>query len=101
MYKILLVCSAGMSTSFLVEKMKKSAKDKEIEVEIEAVPDASANEYVGKVDILLLGPQVKYLEAKMKDLFTDIPVKVINMVDYGMMNGEKILEETLNVLESK
>lgn len=101
MYKILLVCSAGMSTSFLVEKMKASALNKGVSVEIEAVPDASAYEYVGKIDILLLGPQVKYLETKMKEMFSEIPVKVINMVDYGMMNGEKILNETLEILESK
>lgn len=98
MYNILLVCSAGMSTSFLVEKMKASAEKKGIEATINAVPDASAIDYVGKIDILLLGPQVKYLEAKMKGLFGETPVSVINMVDYGMMNGEKVLEDALKIL---
>ena len=32
MKKILLVCSAGMSTSLLVTKMRNSAKEKGIEV---------------------------------------------------------------------
>ena len=36
----------------------------------------------------MLGPQVRYLESQFKrDL--DIPVSVINMQDYGLMNGEK------------
>ena len=98
MLKILLVCSAGMSTSFLVEKMKKSAEVKGIEAEIKAIPEAQANEYVGKIDILLLGPQVKYLEGSMKEMFGDTPVSVINM-DYGAMNGEKVLNSVLEILK--
>ena len=42
MVKILLVCSAGMSTSFMVNKMKDSAKARGIEAEIWAVADAEA-----------------------------------------------------------
>lgn len=38
MKKILLLCAAGMSTSLLVTKMKNSAKEKGIKVEIEACP---------------------------------------------------------------
>ena len=37
MLKILLVCSAGMSTSFLVEKMKKSAEVRGIEAEVKLI----------------------------------------------------------------
>lgn len=99
MLKVLLVCSAGMSTSFLVEKMKKSAQEKGIEAEIKAIPEAQANEYIGKVDILLLGPQVKYLEAGMKEMFGETPVSVINMMDYGAMNGEKVLNNVLDILK--
>lgn len=98
MTKILLICSAGMSTSFMVEKMKKSAENKNIEVEINAVPEAIAFDYVGKVDAVLLGPQVKYLESKIKDMFEGVPVKVINMVHYGTMNGEAVLEDVLNII---
>lgn len=98
MIRILLICSAGMSTSFLVEKMKTSAQSKGLEIDVKAAPEASANEFLGKIDILLLGPQVKFLEASMKELFTDIPVSVINMMDYGTMNGEKILTEALKLL---
>ena len=98
MIKILLVCIAGMSTSFLVEKMKGAAKSKGLDAEINAVAEASAKDYVGKIDILLLGPQVKYLESSMKSMFTDIPVSVINFVDYGSMNGEKVLNTALELL---
>lgn len=99
MKKILLICTAGMSTSFLVEKMKKTAEDKQHEVEIKAIPDAEAKDYVGEVDVVLLGPQVKYLEGQIKELFGETPVSVINMVDYGMMNGEKVLLSALELIK--
>lgn len=101
MLKILLICSAGMSTSFMVEKMKKAAKSREIEVEISAIPDAKAIEYVGKVDLVLLGPQVRYLEKNIKELFDKTPVSVIDMVSYGTMNGEKVLEDALKLLKGE
>lgn len=40
MVKILLVCSAGMSTSMMVNKMKDAAAAKGVEAEIWAVADA-------------------------------------------------------------
>ncbi len=99
MTKILLVCTAGMSTSALVQKMKKSALDKELELDIEAVPEAIADEFVGIANVVLLGPQIKYLQPKLVELFEPTPVEPINMMDYGMMNGEKVLDFALSLLE--
>lgn len=100
MKKIMLVCSAGMSTSLLVTKMKEEAKNQGIEAEIWANSEAEAKEKWEDADILLLGPQVKYLERKMKDMVKDsIPVQVINMVDYGTMNGKKVLEQAIATLK--
>lgn len=60
MLNIVLVCSAGMSTSLMVNKMKQSALEKGIEAEIWAVADAEAVNQVDKADILMLGPQVRF-----------------------------------------
>ncbi len=98
MVKILLVCSAGMSTSLMVNKMKDSAKVKGIESEIWAVSDAEAADNLPKADVLLLGPQVRFLESKMKEIAGDKPVAVIDMMAYGTMNGEKVLEQALALL---
>lgn len=99
MKKILLLCSAGMSTSMLVKKMKESAEKRNIEVEIEAVSTAKFYELLDNYDIFLLGPQVKYqkaeLQAKAKE--KNKPLDVIDFKDYGMMNGEKILYFALNL----
>ncbi|MDU5947283.1 MAG: PTS sugar transporter subunit IIB, partial [Paenibacillus macerans] len=48
-------------------------------------------------DVLLIGPQVGYLEGDFKAKYEPqgIKVSVINTMDYGMMNGEKVLANAL------
>ena len=52
MKKILLVCSAGMSTSLLVTKMKEAAKQMGEEIEIQALPIAECSSVINEVDIV-------------------------------------------------
>ncbi|HCW54811.1 MAG TPA: PTS sugar transporter subunit IIB, partial [Clostridium sp.] len=49
MKKILLVCSAGMSTSLLVTKMREAAAAKGEEVQIDALPVAECNTVIDTV----------------------------------------------------
>lgn len=98
MINILLVCSAGMSTSMLVKKMQDSAAAKGIEATIWAVGDAESQGEIKKADIVLLGPQVRYLEKKMKErVNNEKSVAVIDMMVYGTMNGEKALETAIEL----
>lgn len=100
MYKILLCCNAGMSTSMVVKKMQAAALEKNIEVEIKAIGMESFDEEIEKFDCCLLGPQIKYRldEFKTKGDEINKPVQVINSIDYGMMNGKKILEDIISIL---
>ena len=98
MVKILLCCSAGMSTSLMVNKMKEAAAAKGIEAEIWAVPEAQAQTEAPKADCILLGPQVRFLLDKVKGVAGGIPVDVIDMQAYGMMNGGKVLEQGLKLI---
>lgn len=100
MKRILLVCSAGMSTSLLVTKMEAAAKKQGIECTINAVGEAELKKHENEIDVLLLGPQVRFLLNKMKTKFEPkgIPVEIINTVDYGTMNGEKVLNQALRMM---
>lgn len=97
--KILLFCSAGMSTSMLVTKMRKVAAEKNIEAEIDALPQAQMINHADDVDVVLLGPQIKFMLPKAKGIFDPkgVPVEVINSIDYGMLNGAKVLEQALKL----
>lgn len=94
---IALACAAGMSTSLLVKKMQDAAQAKGKDYTIFAKSTADIpNMLEGnpKPDVLLLGPQVAYMRAEAQKLAdaANVPLDVINMVDYGMMNGEKVIE---------
>lgn len=55
---IYLFCSAGMSTSLLVSKMRAQAEKYEVPVIIEAFPETLAGEKGQNADVVLLGPQI-------------------------------------------
>lgn len=96
---ILLVCAAGMSTSLLVNRMNDAAKAKGIEVAIEAHPVGEIEKYGENADVILLGPQVRYELKKVQSKYSNKPVEVINMQDYGMMDGAKVLEHAIQLLQ--
>ena len=98
MKKILLVCNAGMSTSMLVAKMKKAAQADGVEVSIEAKSLADAKKEIQEANIVLLGPQIRYELENVKKLAGSVPVEAIDMRDYGMMNGEKVLKHAMEVM---
>lgn len=100
MVNILLVCSAGMSTSLLVKKMQEATASKQVEANIWAVGDAESTVESQKADIILLGPQVRFLEKKMNERVGNAkPVSVIDMASYGRMDGAKVLEMAITTLE--
>ncbi|HBQ6752426.1 TPA: PTS sugar transporter subunit IIB [Klebsiella pneumoniae] len=97
MKNIVLCCAAGMSTSMLVQRMQDAAQKKGVEVSIKAVPVAEFKDNLAAADIILLGPQVKYEQA-LADPFGK-KVAVIDMMDYGMMKGDAVLDKALKMLE--
>ncbi|MGM9613530.1 MAG: PTS sugar transporter subunit IIB [Butyricicoccus sp.] len=101
MKKILLACNAGMSTSMLVRKMRAAAAEMGIEADINAVSITEANDRIADVDVVLLGPQVKFQKAAVEKIAAGrTPVDVIDMRDYGTMNGKKVLQFALSKIEA-
>lgn len=102
MRRIMLVCSGGMSTGLLAAKIKLAARKMGISAEVNAVGQAEVKDGISNIDVLLLGPQVRYLLGAIKSLAEPrgIPVAVINSADYGTMNGEKVLRHALELLEA-
>lgn len=97
MRKIVLLCAAGMSTSLLVTKMETYAKSIGYEIEIDAHPVSMASISGKGADIVLLGPQIRFNLNKVKELVT-CPVEAIDMVSYGTMNGQKVIDRVKEIL---
>ena len=103
MKKIMLVCAAGMSTSLLVTKMIAAAKEMGDEIEIFALPISDGEKKLNEVDCVLLGPQVRFQKAQIEKLIAqqglDLAVAVIDMRDYGTMNGKAVYETALKLMK--
>lgn len=98
--KVLLVCNAGMSTSILVQKMEAAAKEQNIDLTISAMAFTQAEKLIQDWDIVMLGPQVRHqLKGIEKAAAGKVPVEVINMRDYGTMNGANVLKRAIEIIE--
>ncbi|MCA1924278.1 PTS sugar transporter subunit IIB [Buttiauxella noackiae] len=102
MKKIFLCCAAGMSTSMLVERMKQSAASRNIEVDITAVPVSEFDQIITDADVILLGPQVKFQLQSISSAAAPhgVPVAAIDMMLYGSMQGDKVLDQALSLLKN-
>lgn len=98
MKRIMLICSAGMSTSLLVSKMQKTAIEKNVEVEIWAVGAGGFKKDLSKADVILLGPQVRFMKAELVSLANGRPVDVIDIQSYGKVDGAGVLNHALRLL---
>lgn len=94
--RVLVACSAGMSTSLFVQKIKNAAETEGINLQIEAVSISEARSLLSEndYDLFLLGPQVAFMKNQMeKELGDSLPVRVINSQDYGLMRVESVLKQ--------
>lgn len=99
MKNILLVCSAGMSTSLLVSKMQKVADARGIECNIEAHGNSNIARFDGKVDVCLVGPQIRYAQPELQKALPNVKVEVIDMRVYALGDGDAALDQALGLIE--
>ncbi|CQR46021.1 Oligo-beta-mannoside-specific phosphotransferase enzyme IIB component [Paraliobacillus sp. PM-2] len=102
MKKILLACSAGMSTSLLVSRMEEEAKARGIDAEIWAVTQDHVPSEMERADVLLIGPQMHFLKDKFSEIAEElkIPLDVIDHMAYGRVDGKAVLNQALELLSA-
>ncbi|OIK85871.1 PTS sugar transporter subunit IIB [Oenococcus oeni] len=96
---IMVVCAGGMSSSLLENKMNQAAKKKNLDYKIFATAGNAVEDEIKKEnpDVILLGPQVRYMQNTIQQK-TSVPVEIIDMKDYGTMNGTNVLETALKII---
>lgn len=97
--KIYLFCSAGMSTSLLVSKMRIQAEKYEVPVIIEAWPETLVSEKGPEADVILLGPQISYMLPEIQRLLPSKPVEVIDSNLYGKVDGLGVLKAAVSAIK--
>lgn len=96
---IYLFCSAGMSTSLLVSKMKVCAEKYDVPVIIEAYSESLAAEKGGAADVVLLGPQIGYKLEEIQRILPNKPVEVIDSIMYGKVDGLGVLKTAVAMIK--
>ncbi|MEG0661144.1 MAG: PTS sugar transporter subunit IIB [Anaerorhabdus sp.] len=99
MKKIILLCAGGMSTSLLVSKMEDAAAQLGIECQVSAHPVTAAKSVATDANIVLLGPQIRFELNNIKKILPDIEVRVIDMIDYGMIDGKAIVDKIVDFIK--
>lgn len=94
---VLLVCAAGMSTSLLVNNMRKYAGAEDT---ITAIPFSELDESLDGYDVVLLGPQIRFRLAEVEEKAGKVgkPVGVVDMRTYGMMDGATVFSQAKALL---
>lgn len=96
--KILLVCNEGMSTGIMQIRLSDVIQKDGEELEVEAVPMANLHEYLDEAAVVLLGPQIRFAYEDIRKMAGDIPVLVIETMDFGMMRADKIWKQVKELL---
>lgn len=92
--KILVCCSAGMSTSILVKSMNKACEELNLkDYKIGACDAALVFKYVSQVDLILVAPQLVHELGRIEEQASVFNVQVI-LLDkelFGRMDGREII----------
>ena len=88
---IILACVGGLTTSMLVERINEVIHRDQLDYYFYSIGITGINN-LKNIDVLLLSPQLAYLEEKAKASL-HVPVAVISDEDFELMKGEEILRQ--------
>ena len=87
--RILVVCGGGASSGFLAQNMRKAAKKAGVDVTVDARSETEVQDYVDRIDVLLIGPHLAYMEDKLRALVEPhgIAAALLPSRIYGRLDG--------------
>lgn len=94
--KVLMVCSGGMSSSFVVKAIQKEAAKTGMEIDIKAIGTGEFEDEVKKGwNAVLVAPQVRHRLEIFKETADklNIPIAVISPQGYSPLGGPRVIEE--------
>ncbi|MBN9105721.1 MAG: PTS sugar transporter subunit IIB [Propionibacteriaceae bacterium] len=87
--RVLVVCGGGASSGFLAQSMRKEAKKADVDLEVSARSETEVDEYLDRIDVLLVGPHLAYMEDKLRAKVEPHGIKVALLPHkiYGRLDG--------------
>lgn len=99
MKNILLLCTSGLSTSLLVNRVQKLATERDININVSTTGSSTYKRVADDADIILLGPQVRYMLREVQKVVPDKTVSVIDSAAFKRMNGAVVLDQIVELLQ--
>ena len=92
MLNILLICQGGMSSSFVVRKIKEAFENKGEHIHILSKASMEIVDYIEETDIVLVAPNVLYEIEDIRETCTQhgITPVILPMELYGRMDGNAL-----------
>lgn len=99
--KVLIVCGAGASSGFIAQRMRKAAKSRGVDLQVDARSETELAEHVATTDVVLVGPHLEYMLSKIQDVTgpQGVPTVLLPQKVYGMLDGEGALQLALDAQE--
>ncbi|SFB32885.1 PTS system, cellobiose-specific IIB component [Lentibacillus halodurans] len=99
--KVIILCSWGATSSQLAKKVQEAAEKRGMDVEAYAGGTGEFKDKASQYDVALLEPQVRHLKKEVTKVADEhgIPVELVDQRAFAMMDGEKVLDQALDLLK--
>ena len=87
------MCAGGMSSSLLANKLETAGIRRYENFSIQAYGVSEVSKVDETIQVILLAPQVSYMYDSLVEKIINIPIYCIEMMDYGRLNAENILNK--------
>lgn len=98
--KLIILCSWGATSSQLAKQVTEAAKKRNIELIADAGGTGEFKKQAPNYDVALLEPQVRHLKKEAAKIAEEhrIPIDLVNQRAFALMDGEKVLDQVLQLL---
>ncbi len=98
--KILVVCGAGASSTFVASRVRKAAGDRGLSVSVEAGSESQLERQLTDVDVVLVGAHLADREVALRSRAADFGarVAVLPALAPGHLSGDVALDLALDAM---
>jgi PTS system cellobiose-specific IIB component len=98
--RLIILCSWGATSSALAAKVQKAAEKRGIPLQADAGGTGEFKKKAKDYNVALLEPQVRHLKGEMEAVAKEhnIPLEVVDIAAFGVMDGDKVLDQVLRML---
>jgi cellobiose-specific phosphotransferase system component IIB len=98
--RVLLSCTSGLTTGFFVQQLNAAASSQGLDMSFEAVPYDHLYESGFRYDVILLAPQIGYLQKEVQAILQDEIVLTIPTAIFASYDASALIMEIRDRLSS-